>query len=121
MGAWSPGGATGWCGTPGLVANDNGLAVEACGGDRPVNRQAARLGPPAVGQPVQEQPTSRAREEPAMRPMRETHTKRLEGTVGVVGARFSEVLVRVSGGHWAVAETRSPRREPEFGKRLHID
>lgn len=66
MGAWSPRGATGWCGTPGLVANDSGLAVEACGGDRPVNRQAARLGTPAAGQPVQEQPTSRARAEPAM-------------------------------------------------------
>lgn len=32
MGAWSPRGAGGRCGTPGL-ANDNGLVVETCGED----------------------------------------------------------------------------------------
>lgn len=34
VGAWSPRGAVGRGSTPGLVANDNGLAVEACGEDR---------------------------------------------------------------------------------------
>lgn len=40
MGAWSPRGAGGRCSTPGWMANDEGLVVEACGEDkRPVNRQ----------------------------------------------------------------------------------
>lgn len=40
MGAWSPRGATGWCSTPGVVANNNGLAVEAYREDREAYQQA---------------------------------------------------------------------------------
>lgn len=44
MGAWSPRGASGRCSTPGWMANDEGLVVEACGGRQEACEQAGRLG-----------------------------------------------------------------------------
>ena len=68
MGAWSPRGASGWCSTPGWMANDEGLVVEACGEDkRPVNRQGGWARPTFC----RPSPTGRSSEEPAVRLMSE--------------------------------------------------
>lgn len=42
MGAWSSRGATGWCRTPGLVVNNNGVVVKACREKKRLRRGGGR-------------------------------------------------------------------------------